>query len=194
VQFTTGEVAYALTLLEAAEMVVRPVAKPNASRPGWLPVAAPEPVWTSLEPVEEAAPVDALAAPVEPADDDRVAALARAIIKSFSVSGRGYNGTRHLCESDSVLREWLAADGVSCDDAALSAALTKLETATLPGSNMRLIRGSELHRRNGSRHLPAARWPERAMMLESVHPFDSMQYEPADILPYLLPAAPTVDV
>ena len=75
---------------------------------------------------------------------------------------------------------------MSYDDTTLAGALERLETATLPGSNARLIRGSELHRRNGSRYLPAAQLPPRAMMLEEVHPFDNRVYDRADIMPYLI--------
>jgi hypothetical protein len=71
------------------------------------------------------------------------------------------------------------------DDATLSAAVTRLETAMLPGSDTRLIRGTELHRRNCSRYLPAAHLPARAMMLESLRPWDQMICERADIDPYL---------
>jgi hypothetical protein len=73
------------------------------------------------------------------------------------------------------LREWLTEDGASFDDAHLSAALTRL-AATLPGSNTRLIRGSELHRRNSSRYLPATHLPQRAMMLESLRSRDATVY------------------
>lgn len=41
-----------------------------------------------------------------------------------------------------------------------------------PGVNTRIIRGTELHRRNGSLHLPATPLPPRAMMLDQVHPSD----------------------
>jgi hypothetical protein len=102
------------------------------------------------------------------------------------VPGRGHEGNRYLFESDTHLREWLTEDGVSFDDAHLAAALARLETATLPGSDARLIRGSELHRRNGSRYLPASHLPSRAMMIESIHSFDHTTYEPADISPYLV--------
>jgi hypothetical protein len=48
---------------------------------------------------------------------------------------------------------------VSFDDDLLSAALTRLETAMVPGYNVRLVRGTELHRRNRSIWVPAACWP-----------------------------------
>jgi hypothetical protein len=101
-----------------------------------------------------------------------VDALAREILKAVNVPGRGHEGNRYLIASDTQLRQYLTEDGVSFDDARLAAALSRLETATLPGSDARLIRGSELHRRNGSRNSPAAHLPARAMMIESIHPFD----------------------
>jgi hypothetical protein len=105
---------------------------------------------------------------------------------AFSASGRGYQGNRYLCESETVLRQYLTEDGVIFDESDLAPALTKLETASLRGSDARLVRGTELHRRNNSRYSPAARLPERAMMLDQVHPFDPMKYEPADIEPYVV--------
>jgi hypothetical protein len=51
----------------------------------------------------------------------------------------------NLCPNENQLREWLRADGVSFDDDLLSAALTRLETAMVPGYNVRLVRGTELH-------------------------------------------------
>lgn len=113
-------------------------------------------------------------------------AVAVAILKTFDVPGRGFQGNRNLIESEDQLRRYLTEDGVIFDDSILSAALTLLETATLPGSITRLLRGRELHRRNSSPHLPAAALPPRAMMLEQVHPFDYNVYEPADIEPYLI--------
>src|SRR4051794_24620370 len=59
-------------------------------------------------------------------------------------------------------------------------------TADPPGVYTRLIRGTELHRRYGSRYSPAAQLPPRAMMLEQVHPWDRTVHEPADIEPYLM--------
>ena len=76
----------------------------------------------------------------EPAD-----ALARTIIRTFS-AGRRYLGNRYICETESVLRQWLTEDGVNYDESDLPAALTRLETATLPGSTSRLLRGYALHR------------------------------------------------
>jgi hypothetical protein len=47
-----------------------------------------------------------------------------------------------LCESETVLREWLRADGVVWDESDLPAALTKLETATVSGfERARPVRG-----------------------------------------------------
>jgi hypothetical protein len=91
-----------------------------------------------------------------------------------------------MCESETVLREWLHSDGVIFDEAHLSAALTRLETATLPGSDARLIRGHELHRRTNSWYSPVTPSPPRAMLLGQVHPFDPTEYEPADIEPYVV--------
>jgi hypothetical protein len=102
------------------------------------------------------------------------------------VTGRGYLGNRFSCAGEDQLRQHLTWDGVSFDDVHLAAALSRLETATLPGSDSRLIRGSGLHRRNSSLHLPAAQLPPRAMLLEHMHPFDYKVYEPADISPYLV--------
>jgi hypothetical protein len=115
----------------------------------------------------------------EPAD-----ALARAIIRAFS-AGRGYLGNRYICESESVIRQWLTEDGVNYDESDLPAALTRLETATLPGSTSRLLRGYALHR---SYPITAKPLPSRAMLLMDLHPMDTREYEPADIDPYLLPA------
>ena len=109
-----------------------------------------------------------------------------AILKTFEVPGRGFQGNQNLWESEDQLHECLAEDGISYDDSTLSAALTLLETATLPGSITRLLRGRELHRRNSSVHLPAAALPPRAMMLEQVHMWDYKVYERADIEPYLI--------
>jgi hypothetical protein len=92
-----------------------------------------------------------------------------------------------MCESETVPREWLHSDGVIFDEPQPPAALTLLETASLPNSNARLVRGSELHRLTSPRGLPAAKLPSRTMLLGTVHPFDPMEYQPADIEPYLLP-------
>jgi hypothetical protein len=78
-------------------------------------------------------------------DPAAVDELAKAIIRSFSVIGRGYEGNRNLCPHEDQLRDWLRADGVSFDDGLLSAALTRLETATVPGYNVGLVRATELH-------------------------------------------------
>jgi hypothetical protein len=95
-----------------------------------------------------------------------------------------------MCESDSVLRVYLAEDGVTYDDSTLAAALERLETATVPGSNSRLIRGEELRRlTGGSRHTTGARLPARAMVVGEVCPWNPVEYERADIEPYLLPAS-----
>lgn len=82
----------------------------------------------------------------------------------------------------------MVADGVAFDDSALPAALERLETATVESSDASIVRGEELHRRNGSRWLPAAQLPVRAMLLESLSQFDSRAYERATIEPYLLPS------
>jgi hypothetical protein len=126
-------------------------------------------------------------APIE-LDPAAVDELAKAIIRSFSVTGRGYEGNRNLCPHEDQLREWLRADGVSFDDDLLSAALTRLETAVVPGYNVRLVRGIELQRRSRSIGVPAARWPDRVMLLDPLSPWDSATYEPSDIVPYLLPS------
>jgi hypothetical protein len=88
-----------------------------------------------------------------------------------------------VCESETVLREWLRLDGFEFDEADLPAALTRLETATLPGSNSRLLRGYALHR---SYPITAKPLPKRAMQLVPLHPFDRLEYPPADIEPYVL--------
>jgi hypothetical protein len=64
----------------------------------------------------------------------------------------------------------------------------RLETAMVPGYNVRLVRSTELHRRNRSIWVPAARWPDRAMLLDPLSPWDSATYELCDIAPYLIPA------
>lgn len=75
------------------------------------------------------------------------------------------------------------------DDELLAAALRVLETASLPGSDARLIRGAELHRRNGSSvFVRSTPLPSRAMLLDQVAPFHFQEYEPADIEPYLAPS------
>ena len=111
----------------------------------------------------------------EPAD-----ALAGAIIRAFS-AGRGYLGNRYICETESVLRQWLTEDGVNYDESDLPAAMTRLETATLPGSTSRLLRGYALHR---SYPITAKPLPSRAMQLMDLHPMDTREYEPADIDPH----------
>lgn len=109
-------------------------------------------------------------------------------MKSFYVSGRGFQGNRFLCESEAVLRQYLIEDGVRFDDLTLAAALRVLETASLSGSDARLIRGTELHRMvNRSVHTRATPLPARAMLLSQIHAFDFREYESADIEPYLLP-------
>jgi hypothetical protein len=137
----------------------------------WLDAAAPD-----VEPVTPE-PVEVLTAPSAPVDGDVVDALARAIVRSFNGSSRGYRGNRQLCAGEDQFREYLTADGVAFDDQVLSAALTKLETATVSGSDARIVRGAELHRRNGSRWLPSTPLPARGMLLETVWQFDSMEYE-----------------
>jgi hypothetical protein len=96
-----------------------------------------------------------------------------------------YEGNRMLWESEDQLRQYLTADGVVYDESDLSATLTKLETAAVPGYDCRLVRGNELHRRQ----TPGVRWkmPARAILLEQLHPFDVKTYEPCDIEPYVIP-------
>jgi hypothetical protein len=91
-------------------------------------------------------------------------------------------GNRRLCESETDLRSWLHNDGVIFDESDLPAALRRLETATLPGSNSRLLRGYALHR---SYPITSKPLPSRAMLLATLHPMDSTMYEPADIEPYV---------
>ena len=185
----------------------------NAPRPGWLVTAADEVTERGLnvssngaspatpetvegiekpaaEPVMEPETPEStedVLGPSVPATEDAVDVLARAIVRSFSVAGRGFNGNRSLIESDTVLRQYLAEDGVIFfDDQLLSAALTVLETATLKDSNARLVRGTDLHRRNGgSRYTLATPFPPRAMLLEELSPFNYAEFERADIEPYL---------
>jgi hypothetical protein len=121
-------------------------------------------------------------------DKDRIDAIAKSIVGSFYVSGRGHQGNRLLYESEAVLRQYLAEDGVSFDEEDLAPALTMLETAALGGSDARLIRGEELHRLvNRSVHTRATPLPPRGMLLDQVKPFDFVEYEPADIEPYVVP-------
>jgi hypothetical protein len=90
-----------------------------------------------------------------------------------------------LCESEHVLREWLHSDGVIFDEADLLLALTRLETASLPGwETSRLLRGYALHH---SYPVTTKPLPSRAMLLVALHPMDATTYERADIFPYLLP-------
>jgi hypothetical protein len=115
-------------------------------------------------------------------DSQRVDALAAAIINAFA-PGRGFKGNISLCESETVLREWLASDGFAVDEALLPAALTRLETVTLPGQTLRLLRGYALHR---SYPITARPLPKRAMQLVALHPFDRLEYPPAHIEPYVV--------
>jgi hypothetical protein len=78
-------------------------------------------------------------------------------------AGRGYQGNRTPCESETVLREWLHSYGVIFDEAHLPAALTRLETATLPGSTSRLLRSSALHRSYPITFKPP---PSRALVID----------------------------
>jgi hypothetical protein len=73
---------------------------------------------------------------------------------------------------------------VNYDEADLPAALSVLETATLPGSTSHLLRGYALHRSYPMTAKPLA---SRAMQLIELHLMDSTTFEPADIEPYLLP-------
>jgi hypothetical protein len=212
IQHSTSDIGPALTLLESTGRIQRPEVRPNTQRPGWIVTAAteaaerrmsvngngttptqalvedapvPEAVADATEPLEPAEDATESAEPVE-VDPTAVDALARDILKAVNAPDRGYQGNPYLIESDTQLRQYLTEDGVSFDDAHLAAALSRLETATLPGSDARLILGAELHRRNGSRNSPAAHLPGRAMMIESIHPFDTLFYEPAEIFPYLV--------
>jgi hypothetical protein len=103
----------------------------------------------------------------------------------FEVPGRGYEGNRILWESEDQLRQYLAADDVVYNESDLSEALTKLETAAVPGHDYRLVRGYELHRRQ----TPGVTWkmPSRGILLEQLRPFDFKTYGPSDIEPYLIP-------
>jgi hypothetical protein len=119
-------------------------------------------------------------------DPAAVNELAINVIKAFSVSGRGHEGNRNLCPHENTLRQWLRADGRVFDDHLLSAALTRLEKAEVPGCNVRLVRGEELHRRVKSIWVRTEQMPPRAMLLDPISPWDSATYEPCDIEPYLL--------
>jgi hypothetical protein len=92
---------------------------------------APEPVEPALEAVSE------------DTNEERVNGLAQAIVRAFHVAGRGFQGNKFMWESGVVLRRYLTEDGVSFDNELLAAALRVLETASLSGSDARLIRGSE---------------------------------------------------
>lgn len=209
---SASDLSPALALLEACGKIGRATAKSNTPRPGWLITetdaaskrllsvngsiattaadVAAEDAITPLagpitpEPVEDvSAPPEPVTESIEITDEERSDALARAIIKAFKL-GRGYQGNRALCESEAVLREWLTEDGVIFDKPDLAAALTKLETARLPGfETSRLRRGSALHR---SYPITAKPLPARAMQLTTLHPMDSTTYEPADIEPYVI--------
>ena len=83
-----------------------------------------------------------------------------------------------------MLRDWLRADGAVWDESDLPAALTKLETATVPGfERFRLLRGYALHR---SYPITTKPLPSRAMLLATLHFMDTATYEPADIEPYVV--------
>jgi hypothetical protein len=161
-------------------------AKPNVSRAGWLivnrAVAAAEGV---VEPVEIPAtpeapePVESPRAPLT--DEQRLAALAIAIIETFT-AGRGYLGNKRLCESETVLRQWLQVDGIEFDESDLPAALTRLETAT-PGLELTSAAGVRTSPPLSDYGKPL---PSRAMLLMTLHPMDSTTYEPADIEPYVV--------
>lgn len=119
-----------------------------------------------------------------PAERDPVDALAESIIKSLDVSGRGQQGNLALCESEAVLRDLLRSDEVVWDESDIPAALTKLETATVPGfERARLVRGYALHR---SIPITSKTLPPRAMQLNTLHFMDLTAYEPADIEPYVV--------
>jgi hypothetical protein len=168
--FTSGDLSPALALLEACGKIGRSAAKSNSPRAGWLlsvngkepvngSVSVSEPVPVPAVSVPESAITPVVSEPVEAAlelpeaahepvsqgtDEERVNGLAQAIVKSFYVSGRGFQGNRFLCESEAVLRQYLTEDGVRFDDDLLAAAFRVLEAATLAGSDARLIRGSQL--------------------------------------------------
>jgi hypothetical protein len=176
ISFTSSDLAPALGLLELTSKIGRHAAKPNMPRAGWLIVNGNGATSPTPEPVEAAEDAP------EPTEQDRIDALATAIVRAF-IPGRGYQGNVTVCESEAVLREWLASDGFEFDEADLPAALTKLETATLPGSTSRLLRGYALHR---SYPITTKPLPKRAMQLLPLHPFDRLEYSPADIEPYVV--------
>jgi hypothetical protein len=47
ISFTTADLSPELTLLEITGRLIRPLVKQNAPRPGWLPTAPDQPVWSS---------------------------------------------------------------------------------------------------------------------------------------------------
>jgi hypothetical protein len=234
-QFSSGDVAPALGLLESVGFIGRAAEKGNSRRSGWLVGAVDKPVWTSGAPAVDGAVesvpgrAESIPKPAtengsngsdksvklaaadsgdiasvdvpEPVQDVRAAAagdveeLARAIVRSFHGDGRCFQGSRFLCPSEDQLRTYLTDDGVDYDDVLLAAALRVLETASLPGSDARLIRGAELHRRNGSTvHTRATPLPARSMLLDQVPPFDFRTFEPADIEPYLVRGGAATEV
>jgi hypothetical protein len=66
---------------------------------------------------------------------------------------------------------------MSFDDVLLSAALTRLETALVPGSSCRLVRGTELHRRNRSI------WVPTDLDHSTVSPFAPSSVESCEVKP-----------
>jgi hypothetical protein len=139
IQSTTADLSPALVLLEATSKIGRGPEKGNSPRAGWLTGAAEAPVWTSASSGSDTVLTDELIGPVEATEvapelteENRVNALATAIIRAFA-PGRGFQGNVSLCESEAVLRQWLQADNLVWDEVDLPAAFTRLETATMPG-------------------------------------------------------------
>src|SRR5512132_1810095 len=110
-------------LLEAAGRLVRPPVKPNTPRPGWLVTSAEKAVDGPGD-VEPSEAVDAPEDAVEVTADQRIHALARAVVRALEAG----NGRSNRCETEEELRSRLADDGVGYHPQDLASALSLLES------------------------------------------------------------------
>ena len=102
VQFTTGDIAHALVLLESKGHIQRAIVTPNVPRPGWLATAAERELGNdhvatpdAVEAVEDRRESDVGSAAREAVELVKIPkpdAVAVAILKTFDVPGRGFQG------------------------------------------------------------------------------------------------------
>ena len=175
--FSQGDVAPALALLESLNKIGRHAAKNNRPRTGWVITSngnGSNPVEEASEgPPEPSGAVQGGGASEAPGASRSAVhtKLAKAIVRAFSVPGRGHEGTRFMCSDENVLRQWLHADDVTWDEPDLVAALSQLEMAQVPGCDFRLLRGHDLHRRQSwNRFWFLARQFSIALLPRSVAP------------------------